>query len=112
MAAASLSFGVTSDGARGLVLGLLVPGICVGVISMTQGLLPAFGVSGIAWLAGREVADSIGNNLTNVNINLLPFYYLAGLLLAACAGLFLGLAVESARDKRRYAREANRSTTV
>jgi hypothetical protein len=106
MAFASLSLGVTSHGARGLVLGLLVPGICVGVISMTQGLLPAFGVCAIAWLAGVKVADSVGNNLTNVNINLWPLFYVAGLLLAACVGLFLGLALESARDNRRFARTA------
>lgn len=100
VAVASLSFGVTSEGARGLVLGLLIPASCVAGVSAVQGLLPAFAVAAAAWVIGLRLASGIGNNLDHEAINLWPFFYAVGLLLAGCLGLLSRIAVEGIQDRR------------
>jgi hypothetical protein len=101
VALGSLSLGVTSDGARGLLLGLLLPAFCVAGVSAMHGLLPAFVVAALAWFGGTELAGSIGSNLDDDGevINIWPLFVAAGLLLAGCVGLFCRLAVDSIRDQ-------------
>ena len=102
VALASLSCGVTSQGARGILLGLLVPVACVAGVSALNGVLSAFAVSAVVWLVGVELADSIGSNLVGDenDINLWPFYVAAGLLVASSLGLLSRLVVEDVRDRR------------
>ena len=98
-AIASSSLGVTSLGARGLVLGLLVPGACIAAVAFIQrGILSAFMVAAATWRIGVELADRIGNNLHGEVIPLGPFYIAAAFIIAACLGLLGRLALESIRD--------------
>lgn len=96
---ASLSFGVDSEGLRGIALGLLLPACCVAGVSAMQGLLPAFGVAAAAWLIGLRLASSIGNNIDHEVIDLWPFFYAVGLLFAGCLGMLCRIGVESIRDR-------------
>jgi len=98
---ASLSLGMTSGGVRGLVLGLLVPGLIAGGIAVLSGPLIGVGTSVLAWLIGLELAGVVGSKLDGADaIDLWPLMAAVVLLLASCIGVLVALVLEGRQDRR------------
>lgn len=98
---ASLSLGMTSGGVRGLVLGLLVPGLIAGGIAVLSGPLIAGGTSVLGWLIGLELAGAVGSNLDGTDaIDLWPLMAAVVLLLASCVGVLVASVLEARQDRR------------
>ncbi|WP_243061094.1 hypothetical protein [Nocardioides sp. SR21] len=105
LAVVSLTLGVTSEGPRGLFLGLVVPALCIGCISATGGMLRAFMVAAVAWLVGIELAPRFSSDVDDDVINLWPFLVASGLVLASCLGMLCRIGIDGLRDRRTSADE-------
>ena len=110
-AAASMSFGVSSGGSRGLVFGLAVPVACIFVAGFLTDMLVAMLAGLVAGVVGTAIAGWVGGNLDDspdAVINLLPLLSILLLLGAAAAGMLCRLLSDYLADRSRTRRPETR----
>lgn len=93
-ATASMSFGATSDGPRGLVFGVALPVVCIFIAGFLTDMLVAMLAGLAAGVVGIMLASRVGGNLRDspdAVINLMPVFTVLFLLVAAAAGMLCRL---------------------
>ncbi len=106
-ATASLSFGISSDGSRGVVFGLALPLVCIVVLGFLTDMLVAMLAAVAAGAVATGLANRIGGDLDNrpdAVINLLPLFSILLLLGAAAVGMLCRLLSDHVRDGRHVRR--------
>lgn len=102
-ATASMSFGVTSDGPRGLVFGIAVPVVCIFIIGFLTDMLIAMLAGLGAGVVGITFASRVGGNLgdsPDAVINLMPVFAVLFLLVAAAIGMLCRLLYDHLTELR------------
>jgi hypothetical protein len=107
-----MSLGSTSDGARGVLLGLLVPGACILVIGVLTDLLIALVIGAVATFVGVQFALQIGGTMDGDidPVILTPFLSAAAVACGAVLGALWQLLAGQTRQRRVRTHERPRSS--